>query len=193
MKTSVKCFLLEHLKTSRYSLRRYSASDEVTECPGYGYHNAKSAPIAETSDGDSEYYCTNPPERPAEDDPRWPTKCDHCEYRFEKTDHWQVFGSALYKRSDTGEITTLSDAPAGAMWDATWWPSEAPDGHCWTVRLPDGADWMIDGKANNCKCPPDPNHRCWSRSGVAPALTANPSIKTSGYHGFLRKGVLESC
>lgn len=133
------------------------------------------------------------PERPGNEDPRWPVKCEGCEYEFGPEDMWQVFPEVLYRREVTGEVMTLEEAPAGAMWNGDWWPMENPDGIVLFVRLPDGVDWMVDGKAGNCACPADPLHRCWTRTGQAPRVTARPSIKTSGYHGYLTDGVLSPC
>jgi hypothetical protein len=53
----------------------------------------------------------------------------------------------LYRRSDSGELTTLRDAPVGAMWDATWFNHDpaytGADGICLVVRTP-GGTWMVD-------------------------------------------------
>lgn len=186
----VKCFVIEDLHRSRYDLRRYSTA---TTCPGpFKYHNAHSATIEERDDI-GEYHCSNRPDVDRED-PRWPTKCDHCSYQFLPEDNWQVWGDGLYKHSETGEIYTLRNAPAGAMWDATWWNNPAADGITLTVKLPEGTNWMVDGRASNCNCDgTNKNHRCWTRSGVVPNVTANPSISVPGYHGWLRSGWLEEC
>lgn len=58
----------------------------------------------------------------------------------------------LYRRSDTGELVSLADAPIGAMWDASWMASEVrtgPDGITLVVRTP-GGDWCVDAECNNC-------------------------------------------
>lgn len=48
------------------------------------------------------------------DDPRWPKHCS-CGYPFGERDIKQLFADRLYKRSDTGEDVTLSEAPVGAV------------------------------------------------------------------------------
>jgi hypothetical protein len=62
-------------------------------------------------------------------------------------------GKKLYRRSDTCELTTLSAAPIGAMWDAHWMAHEdlrtGPDGITLVVRTP-GGDWMVDAECANC-------------------------------------------
>lgn len=188
--------MLEDLRIARYSLRRYAGDGK---CPGAaGYHDARSGlieerPEREVPEGDSFHGCTgtNPPEVP-HDDARWPLRCS-CGYEFKPEDTWQVWADGLYRRADTGEIITWKDAPAGAVRDATWWPQKGADGHAWVIMLPDGSDWMTEGKAGNCKCPEDRAHRCWQRTGTAPILTISPSIATPKWHGWLKDGVLTSC
>jgi hypothetical protein len=51
------------------------------------------------------------------------------------------------------------------------------------ICLPDGHHWCIDQVATN-------GLEGWQVSGQVPNLTANPSILSSGYHGWLRDGVL---
>lgn len=194
--SAIRCFLLEDLKRSRYCLRRYRGSDTGDKCPlSHGYHNAFSGLVEERPDADLKpddplYGChgTNPPQVDHAD-PRWPARCA-CGYAFVEADTWQVWADALYRRIDTGDILTWRDAPAGAMREATWWPDKGIDGKAWVVKLPDGADFMTEGKANNCNCSLDPRHRCWTRSGTAPRLTVTPSIQTSGWHGYLTDGAL---
>ncbi|MES2155450.1 MAG: hypothetical protein V4510_09980 [bacterium] len=179
--TSV-CFLLEDMRRARYSLRRYSEARCVLSP---GYHNARSVVIEERpEDPAKDYTGSNPPEV-ARADPRWPKRCA-CGYAFEAADQWQVWADGLY-RHDTGAVFTWDEAPAGAVRDASWWPDKGADGHAWAVKLPDGSDWMTEGKANNCACPSDPAHRCWKRSGAPPNLTVSPSIATSRWHGWLRE------
>jgi hypothetical protein len=59
----------------------------------------------------------------------------------------------LYRRSDTGELVTLGDAPVGAMWDAHWMAHgdvrTGPDGITLAIRTP-GGDWLVDSEASNC-------------------------------------------
>jgi hypothetical protein len=135
-------------------------------------------------------------------DPLWPARCS-CGYEFLATDHWQLFGSHIYFRPDTGEEFTLRDAPVGAMWDAAWfhdvpaWCGE--DGKALMCRLPGNHDWHIDGPCSNCTRPNEP-HKCWIRHGVPPHLTVDKngdtcaagagSIALPNWHGFLRNGEL---
>jgi len=93
-------------------------------------------------------------------------------------------------------------AIAGAMWDAPWMGKsfEGPDGRHLIVMLPNGREWAVDGRANNCTMPDDTIHRCWIRHGEPPNLTVDKrgntcsagagSIQAGDYHGFLRAGHL---
>lgn len=187
----VECFFLEPTMRARVSLRRYSCSGDMKECGGVGYHNAHT-PIGEREVRISDKYpgCIDLVDRsePPRDDPRWPKRCEVCGYEFASSDAWQLFSEVICVRRETGAEMTLREAPPGAMWDATWWPDKGADGHAYCVRLPPGRphdDWMIDGPSNN--------GGGWTRTGVAPRLTARPSILTKDYHGFLTDGVLESC
>lgn len=190
MKTSIPCRMLEHTGRTRYSLRRYNGDGKCT-LPR-GYHDAQSEPVGETADDLSkDYFGSNPPAIEATD-ARWPKACA-CGYAFTDSDKSQVFAHPLFKFVDTGEVVTLDAAPAGAMWDASWWPDKGADGKAWSVRLPDGSDWMTEGGAANCSCRKSAttaDHRCWSRTGVAPRLTVSPSIATPRWHGWLKDGVL---
>jgi len=83
---------------------------------------------------------------------------------------------------------TLRDCPPGAMYDAFWYPEKGPDGRALCVSLPPGGGmdfWHVDG--------PSKGGGGWTRSGEPPFVTANPSILTPRFHGFLRNGWLESC
>ena len=187
---SATCFMLEDLRLARYHLRRYAGG---SECSGpMGYHNAMGEAIAEIAEDPAKDYTGTRPPEVAPDDPRWPRACA-CGYEFVNDDARQVFARGVYRRVDTGEIMTWEDAPGGAIREAAWWPDRGQDGHGWVVKLPSGEEWMSEGRAGNCQCPPDPAHRCWSRTGSAPRLTVNPSIATPRWHGWLRDGVLTSC
>lgn len=178
----------------RIWLRRYGG-----KCRGpYSYHNAKVLIAANAPERASSDAAT--PEELA--DPRWPTKCDYCEHVF-SGEARQIFCQSLYRRADTGEETTLHEAPPGAMWDAVWFrhpQHKGPDGRCLVVRCPDGHDWMIDSRASNCTLPKDNVHKCWVRHGEPPNITVDKkgvtcsagagSIQTPKWHGFLRDGFL---
>lgn len=186
---SVRCFLLVATDDEWRWLRRFAEGGCSTNA-GH-YHNAMAyigrAPALRNEQG----YGIEPAVDRA--DTRWPTTCA-CGYAFAETDHWQVFSLDIYRRADglPGEYSIHPNpsepairAAAGAMWDAWWHWRKGPDGHAWTVMLPDGSDWCIDG--------PSSNGDGWRRSGEAPNLTARPSILTPAYHGWLTNGELTSC
>jgi hypothetical protein len=193
--TRIACFLMEYTGVTRFTLRRYVCS-RADKCPGkQGYHNAH-APFQDSTEE------TLP--EPEASDPRWPTKCEGCDYQFKPGDEWQVFPESLVKRLDTGEITTTDDAPVGAMWFmkrefGSW---IGPDGKTLVVKTP-GGTWYVDSEASNCTKKNDYVHKCWCRHGIAPKITVNKigntcqagagSILIGNYHGFLRNGFLESC
>ncbi len=188
-----KLFVLEDMRSARYSLRRYAGEGK---CTGkMGYHNARSAAIADVpEDPEKPYTGTRPPDVDHAD-PRWPARCE-CGYAFAETDTWQVFADGLYRNPETGAVLTWDEAPAGSVRDATWWPDKGADGHAWGIKLADGTEWMTEGGAANCCCrtaPQPPEHRCWSRTGTMPKITVSPSIATPRWHGWLRDGVLISC
>lgn len=196
-----KVFLITLTDRSRLSLRRF-AKGTCPLSPGqYSYHDA-SVPIGEgprdTVCGDSHPH----------NDPRWPTHCG-CGRPFYEDDEWQLFARHIYVRSDTGEETTLRDAPIGAVWDATWMAESrtypnffiGEDGRCLTVKTP-GGDWIIDSRASNCTMPEDNTHKCWIRHGKPEDGTLHVdknghtcaagagSIMCGNYHGFLHNGQL---
>ena len=194
---AVRCFWLEPTAHVRVSLRRY-ASD--SKCPQRGGCHDARVPVDVREDLVDEDGVLRICRDEYPDDPRWPDACA-CGYVFGDDDARQVFTDLLYRRADTGAVLALADAPPGAMWDAVWWPDKGPDGRCLMVRCPDGRDWMIDGRANNCTSPNDAEHRCWVRTGEVPNITVGKSapgqrtcsagggsIATQGYHGFLRDG-----
>jgi hypothetical protein len=159
----IRCFLLTDTGGTRYSLRRYSCG-AICKCPGNGsYHNAQ----VHMSDSPDD---NNSPLRPPKSDPRWPTKCDHCDYAFVDEDNWQVFPEAIY-RTQEGAFMTLRNAPAGAMWFCDWMPWKGADGHSLVVKTP-GGEWCVDSQASNCTRKDDKVHRCWIRHGSVPDITA---------------------
>lgn len=191
--TGVRCFLLEDIHVTRYSLRRYAGEKKCIRL--WGYHNAQSSPITDAPDDPEKVgVCGTRPPAVERADPRWPKACP-CGYTFEDGDMWQGFADRLLKRVDTGEVLTWGTAPAGAMFDASWYHDwmQGDDGRSLLVKLPGGADWLIDGCANNCACkgkPKDQKHHCWTRTGTLPNITAQPSILVPNYHGWLRDGWL---
>ena len=204
----IRCFLLEPTDRVRVKLRRYSHSNVGDECPldpgKYSYHTVALPFCEEEAERDEEGYITNGTKSVLpHDDPRWPKTCD-CGYVFAESDKWQRFVELIYRRADTGEEMTLRDAPAGAMWYASWLDQfHVPqDAHNLVVKTP-GGDWAIDGPANNCSMKEDvkqEKHHCWVRTGTPPDVTAGKdgptcgagagSIQAGSYHGFLREGWL---
>lgn len=191
MGSTINCFLLEPVEEAEAFLRRYRRNEE-SPCPTrFGYHNVS------VSIGRHPW---QPPEpdlngyggEVSHDDHRWPKTCP-CGYVFKPEDHWQVNIRRLHRRSDNGELVTIDQAPAGAMWYADWYSDmKGPDGRTLVVRTPAG-DWIVDGPASNSKKP-------WTRTGIPPKVTAHPSIGMGSdakgrwtYHGWLRDGVLVEC
>lgn len=197
-------FWLEPTGTVQVGLRRYArqGGDTGWTCAD-GWHQALAITGVEPAQLDERGYLTLRPETP-HDDPRWPTTCDAgCGYEFTDADHWQDWQDRLYRRTDTGEETTLRDAAPGACWDARWMPDDyrGPDGIALTVRCPNGHDWCVDSQASNCTRKGEP-HACWVRHGDPRACQVTVdkngdtcaagagSIIAGDYHGFLQSGVL---
>lgn len=191
--SGVRVFFCNPSGKHRRFLRRYVMSSKA-KCPGPdGYHNAKNF----LEDANEDDYRHDWPH----DDDRWPTKCAGCDYVFQDSDEWQVFHETIYIRSDTGAEILRSENVPGMMWDAHWMSRKGPDGRCLHVVLPNGKEWGIDQRANNCTMPDDHEHRCWIRSGEIPQITVGKAGKTCGagggsilagdYHGFLRNGIFE--
>ncbi len=204
----VKCFMVTLAMRETRHLRRYSHGDS-SKCP-HGYHNAD-GPILDTvpvtiKEGNHLELVQPIQPDPPKDDPRWPRKCDHCEYQFCDADEFQVFGFAIYV-DDQGKEYTLRDKVPGMMWDA-WWNHDVPewcgpDGKSLQVVCPDGHVWCIDSRASNCDQKNEHTHKCWVRHGESPNLTVDKnghtcnagggSIQTGSWHGFLRNGELVVC
>lgn len=201
---NIKCFLIGETDSVQLYPRRYSHR----RCAGeMSYHNATAdvvqtvtipAGAGETIDYRGEY-----------EDSVFPKRCS-CGYEFAEDDEWQIFPERLWQRAGFSTTFTLRDAPVGSIWNA-WWMSDCwkgEDGRSMVVRCPGNFDWPIDGPASNCTRRDDPNHRCWIRHGVPPALTVNKdtrgskfttcsagagSIQVPGWHGFLTDGELRKC
>jgi len=198
MPSKFPCFMTERMDLARVSLRRFTFSGksvnyEGKDCPGREGcgHNAEVVidPAVDYKPKDPNY---NGERRIGDpNDPRWPTICDSCDYEFTPGDEFQHVQERLYKLPN-GMLVVQADAPPGAMFYSQWhedhWGYKGPDGRCLQVMLPPGGIsclWEIDGPANN-----GPG---WTRTGEPPNVSAQPSIKTSQYHGFLTNGVLEAC
>jgi hypothetical protein len=192
MGEKIPVFWLEPTDTFRVELRRYRNRQEGdAPCPlmpgEWSYHQSKLAigeAPAEWEETDGRRSLKSLPLLPPED-PRWPRACA-CGYVFDEKDAWQTTPHLLYRAvggGRDGQLFTLQDAPAGAMWNAEWFAhtewSRGPDGLCLVVRLPNGGDWMPDSEASNCTrtqwgpTPERPNsktwlgrtHYCWVRHG----------------------------
>lgn len=123
------------------------------------------------------------------DDPRWPTTCA-CGFTFRPEDARQENRTRLYKRSDSSELTTLGDAPVGALYDSGTFKDvdgyqRNGDGISLVCKTPAG-EWLLDGPASN-----GPG---WTRTGTPPDIDVTPSIGIGSpmrMHGWLRNGWLE--
>lgn len=203
----IRCFWTEPSGRALLSLRRYSPFPkpgvERPACPNvpgeHSYHDASidigQAPIVLTARG---YVSSLPVDKT---DSRWPQHCA-CGYEFVPEDDWQLNQEEIYVSTDPARPGEWSSRklPPGAMFNA-WWcggdrdnptkPSPGGDGIWLAVALPpNGGDdtWIVDGKASN-----NPSPVGWHRTGTVPNITANPSILTPRYHGWLRDGVLVEC
>lgn len=198
----IKIFFCEPTGKLSRRLRRYAAGP----CGDQGqnsYHNASveldEMDCARQASGDLWPH----------DDPRWPTQCERCAYRFVDADSWQLFHDALYRRGDSGLVAAWRAMPVGAVRDIPWMREYhpecvGPDGRTLECRTP-GGDWIIDSVANNCTMPDDTVHKCWVRHGrpedgtlhvdkVGHTCNAGAgSIATTRWHGFLHNGHLVTC
>lgn len=208
-------FWLEATDHVAVGLRRYTLGEGGFDC-AHGHHRAlvytgrEDATYTE-HDGGRRTLASRPDV--GHDDPRWPTRCEHCDYQFTEADQWQVWQEQLYLRTDTGELRVLhqsaptpdaSSAEPGACWDAWWMPEnwKGSDGIALMVRLPDGHDWHVDSRASNCGSPDDDEHACWVRHGDPRECRVTVdkdgqtcsagagSIASPNWHGFLRDGQL---
>ena len=206
----VKCFMAHETGRFRTRLRRFTFSSK-SDCAGrknWG-HDASSDLIGvvegiKTSDGYWDLSALEKAHMPPKDDPRWPTKCEACDYVFQPGDEWQLFADQIMVGDDGKEYSKRHPVP-GMMWYADWYGDywKGPDGHTLIAVCPDGHEWIIDGQARNCTMkddtgPFDQHHRCWVRHGVPPNITVDKngrtcaagagSIDTGKWHGFLRNG-----
>lgn len=187
--TRIECFWLETTSQVKRSLRRFSTLEKGS-CPGpMGSHDGWLYLDTIDNPEDAEGITHLAEATVPHEDPRWPAKCDSCDYLFQEEDRRQTFQRRIYRRHDTGELMTLSEAPVGAMWDAHWYPLRGPDGICLVVKTP-GGEWYVDA--------PSTSGNPWTRTGAVPKVTASPSIlinnrTTPNYHGFLTDGFLVEC
>lgn len=202
----VQCFWLEPSGDQNVYLRRYTDT-RTSECPR-GYHSAMNLrervqEIIEPGEHGPVNRTTELYEKPAQDDPGWPTVCAHCGEPFAPEAPFQLFTERIWRRGDTGEEYEEDQIPAGGMYDAWWYPWKGlDDGRSVVVRMPGGGLWCVDSQASNCTRPGDRSHRCWLRHGEPPHFTVNKepreltcdagggSIETKHWHGFLTDGWL---
>ncbi len=215
----IKCFMLTPVAKIRVWARRYS-NNALDCCPRhlgqYSYHNNMNLI------GDFDYPLPqNKYEewtdfvealRPPAGDPRWPAAC-LCGQAFEDNQTsrgGQMFTHRIFVRSDNGELTTLQEAPAGALWYATWMKHDEDDLYGWDwnnqigssliCKLPNDYEWNIDSRASNCTMKEERTHRCWCRHGEPPNIHVDKqghtcaagagSILSGCWHGFLHNGEL---
>jgi hypothetical protein len=165
--SGIPVFWLEPTDQQRVWLRRHR-SGPCGDRGEYAFHNAMalkfdSVPLSLPLRGDLNSLSETRPDgwtpvAISEDDPLWPTRCEHCGCGFSPTeDAKQVFANTLYRGAPDGTLYTLQEAPVGAMWDASWYRSRddsgdwytGPDGLSLVVKTP-GGEWCVDGEASNC-------------------------------------------
>lgn len=198
---AVRCFLIEVTDQKKRFARCYdhSSEDSTHKCSAVpeGYHNicvyvdTVNAPL--DPDGYDRELHSLPEDYP------FPTHCA-CGREFGPSDR-QTFTERLWRRTDTGELFTLKEAPPGSIYRASWMEPQwaGADGHSYVAICPNGRPWNIDGPASNCTMPGELTHRCWIRHGAPPNFTVDKnghtcaagagSIQAGDYHGFLRNGV----
>jgi len=200
-------YWLEPTEFIEIGLRRYTVGQGGFDC-AHGHHQALviiGKATAAFDEANGRRYLRQRDDGLATSDPRWPTKCEGCDYVFEPEDKWQHWSDLLYRRTDTGEEMTLRNAPPGACWDAWWMPSNwrdrSPDGIYLMVRLPNRHDWAVDSEASNCTRKGE-KHQCWVRHGDPrecrvtvdkdgdTCAAGAGSILAGDYHGFLQNGIL---
>lgn len=197
MESRVKTFWSERTGYGLKTLRRYSSATQCTK--GKSYHNAETIISERAKVRINRNGYVSLPRQVGKKDPRWPTKCEACNYVFTPDDAWQTNIEEWYLGG--GWEFTLSEAPPGAIYDAWWYPWKGPDGRSLIIILPDKHPWMVDWQASNCTLPNDTEHRCWIRHGdpTTGNITVDKrgrtcsagagSILTRTYHGFLTNGV----
>ena len=86
------------------------------------------------------------------------------------TGNWRYLSDMFWQEWADKRSPLICMLPDGRQWCLD---SRATNGSGWTVKLDDG---IIPSASNR-----------------TPRITANPSILTDGYHGFLRGGILVTC
>lgn len=203
MTAPVRCFLLEPTARVRAYTRvhtLYKYFPEVPRCTAapdsdrMGLHEARrflgerEYPIlvGEVDGSALEIEKTLSPDQ-------WPLFCDKCGRPFGELEgvRTDVVTYRIWRSDDGREwADDIAPRPPGAMC-RTWWYERlngygGPDGRVYSVICPDGVEWIVDSPARNGA----PDRPGWTRTGVAPDFTAEPSIDTQTWHGFLERGWL---
>lgn len=190
-------------------------------CGGHGFHDVLSL-VDERDEVPPPIIKLDavPPLGQFDSPPLWGDRCARCGEpvppdQFLNEQH--VGGRPIYQVFPKRRYDTPSgELEPGCLWWAGWYHGrEDGDGHrlsCWIWddcadprghlmgMTPNGREWDIDGRAQNCGSPDDRRHRCWVRSGEPPAVDVGKSggptcsagagsIAVPGWHGFLRAGV----
>jgi hypothetical protein len=185
-----KCFVLLPTDQVALHLRRYSIdAEDPCSVSGTGFHND----IESIEQVHQEHLDKHAKEHWPKDDHRWPTKCA-CGYRFRSFDQWQVAQAKLYEHSETGELMTKEEAPAGAMLDAQWLQGSrgvrmGQDSVILNVKTP-GGWWLVDGPLLKNKVL---RPGAWKRTGTLPNVTVDKPVEMAGFFGRLIEGELISC
>lgn len=219
---NVKVFWVERTDRVQVRLRRFTFGSAGTEvqpdhqkCPAreYGHdgeqilhENAPEADWLQWPDHTDYRRTYRQLQNVPHDHPSWPKVCEACGQPFNEHARWQVNSPSLYTGAPDGRLYTLRTLPVGAMWNADWFGKlpayTGPDGISLVVKLPNGNDWLVDGRASNCTLPNDDVHKCWIRHGdprtgnVHVDKQGNTcsagagSILSGNYHGFLHNGYL---
>ena len=188
MSEPVKCFMLQPTDMAEHSLRRFTWT-VPNKCSHHASMSLGNVDFVSEYDGSGD-------DRWPHDDPQWPKCCETCGYEFADGDQWQNNLKRLFATPD-GSLYTMDSAPVGAMRVSDWNHAvnskehlAAGGGPHLQVKCPDACWWDIDSPAST-------NYHeggsGWSRSGEPPNVTANPSIQTGSYHGWLRNGTLVEC
>lgn len=162
----------------------------------------------------------------------WPTKCDKCgldrpcSYEDRHKGSYDNGGGCAFQiyYQDVYNTASGQPEPGDIFYDNLCQRLKDHDdepGHChqthksWTncdgvhlhVILPNGSEWDIDSRCNNCLSPDDTTHRCWIRHGrpeLGEPVTVDKNGRTCAagggsidskrgtgpWHGFLRHGEL---
>ncbi len=190
---------------TRASLRVYWGED----CPNTygagsrGCHNAE-IPIARSAKGRDFDLGGSVADHALE---LWPTRCDHCPAVRPEIEGSGGFTRQIFHRTTYGTASELPEP--GDLFFSSWEHDDGREGWCeWAncsgphlhAILPNGREWHVDGRANNCAKKEDRLHRCWVRHGRPEDGSIHVdkggntceagagSIAAPGWHGYLDNG-----